>query len=222
MSVHVPLNQETLVQGLRILAERDPDLKRIQEDLGPPPIWAREPGFPTLMHIILQQQVSLASAQAAYDRLLAAASPLTPARFLELDDNHLKALGFSRQKTNYGRNLARALLTGQIDLSVLDTMDDMTVRSELTQLKGIGPWTADIYLLMALRRPDIWPSGDLALAIAVQRVKRLATRPTPEELDAIGENWRPWRAVAARLLWHSYLSDYQGKGHSCHSPTSFL
>jgi len=213
MSVHVPLNQETLVQGLRILAERDPDLKRIQEDLGPPPIWAREPGFPTLMHIILQQQVSLASAQAAYDRLLAAASPLTPARFLELDDNHLKALGFSRQKTNYGRNLARALLTGQIDLSVLDTMDDMTVRSELTQLKGIGPWTADIYLLMALRRPDIWPSGDLALAIAVKTVKRLATHPTPEELDAIGENWRPWRAVAARLLWHCYLSDYPGKSH---------
>lgn len=211
MSIQVLLTQEALNQGLRILAERDPDLNRIQEDLGPPPMWAREPGFPTLMHIILQQQVSLASAQAAYDRLLAAASPLIPARFLEFDDVQLKAIGFSRQKTSYGRTLARALVEGRLVLSVLDTMDDAAVRSELTQLKGIGPWTADIYLLMALRRPDIWPSGDLALAIAVQRLQRLAARPTPEELDAIGEKWRPWRAVAARLLWHYYLSSLAGK-----------
>jgi DNA-3-methyladenine glycosylase II len=196
---------------LRILSERDPDLNQILENLGPPPMWARDPGFPTLMHIILQQQVSLASAQAAYDRLLAAASPLTPTRYLALDDAQLKAAGFSRQKLAYGRHLARAMVEGRLSLSALGTMDDTAVRSELTQVKGIGPWTADIYLLMALRRPDIWPNGDLALAIAVQRLKRLAARPAPHELDAIGAGWRPWRAVAARLLWHFYLNGLAGK-----------
>jgi DNA-3-methyladenine glycosylase II len=170
-------------------------------------MWAREPGFPTLIHIILEQQVSLASARAAYDRLLVAASPLTPARFLELDDAELKTIGFSRQKTAYGRELAGAILDGRLNLTELGTLDDADVRSELMGIKGIGPWTADIYLLMALRRPDVWPSGDLALASAAQRVKRLAARPTPDELDTLGADWTPWRAVAARLLWHYYLSD---------------
>jgi len=197
---------ETLVRGLRCLADRDPDLAQILGDLGPPPMWAREPGFPTLVHVILEQQVSLASARAAYDRLLAAASPLTPEGFLELDDSRLRSIGFSRQKAGYGRHLGRAILDGQLDLGALDAMDDAAARSALTQIKGIGRWSADIYLLMALRRPDIWPSGDLALAVAVQRMKGLPSRPTPDELDAHGEHWRPWRAVAARLLWHHYLS----------------
>jgi DNA-3-methyladenine glycosylase II len=205
MSAPVPLTEESLARGLHVLSSRDPDLAQILEQLGPPPMWAREPGFPTLVHIILEQQVSLASARAAYDRLLAAASPLTPERFLELDDAALKAIGFSRQKTTYGRCLSRAIVEGRLDLAALGAMDDATARSALVQIKGIGPWTADIYLLMALRRPDVWPSGDLALAKAAQRIKRLAVCPTPDELDAIGADWRPWRAVAARLLWHDYL-----------------
>ena len=200
------LTDETLSRGLRYLADRDPDLAQILGSLGPPPMWAREPGFPTLVLVILEQQVSLASARAAYDRLLEATSPLTPERFLELDDVRLRAIGFSRQKTSYGRYLARAILAGRLDLGALEAMDDAAVRSALTQIKGIGPWTADIYLLRALRRPDIWPSGDLALAVAVQRIKGLASRPTPDEMDAQGEIWRPWRSVAARLLWHHYLS----------------
>jgi DNA-3-methyladenine glycosylase II len=201
------LTEETFAQGLHVLADRDPDLAEVMEKLGPPPMWAREPGFPTLIHIILEQQVSLASAQAAYDRLLAEASPLTPARFLELDDAELKRIGFSRQKTAYGRDLAGAILDGRLNLAELETLDDADVRFELMDIKGIGPWTADIYLLMALRRPDVWPSGDLALASAAQRVKRLTARPTPEELDTLGADWTPWRAVAARLLWHYYLSE---------------
>ncbi len=201
------LNNESFARGLRFLARRDPDLARILKELGVPPLWTRQPGFPTLIHLILEQQVSLASARAAMNRLLAAASPLTPGRFLELDDAALKTIGFSRQKTDYGRVLARALIEGQLDLSALKKMDDTTVRSELIKIKGIGAWTADNYLLMALRRPDIFPSGDLALAVAVQDVKRLRTRPTPEKLDAIGRLWQPWRAVATRLLWHYYLSD---------------
>jgi len=202
----VPLTDETLAHGLRDLANRDPDLARILAELGPPPMWGRTPGFPTLIHIILEQQVSLASARAAYERLLAIAAPLTPARFLALDDATLKAVGFSRQKAAYGRRLAAAVEEGRLDLDALHDLDDAAVRAELVAQKGIGPWTADIYLLMALRRPDAWPSGDLALAGAVQEVKCLPARPTPAEMAAISAAWRPWRAVAARLLWHHYLN----------------
>jgi DNA-3-methyladenine glycosylase II len=170
-------------------------------------MWARESGFSTLLHVILEQQVSLASARAAHNKLLVVASPLTPRRFLKLDDATLKAVGFSRQKTSYGRELARSIVEGLLDLDALSSMDDAAVRSELIKIKGIGRWTADIYLLMVLRRPDIWPKGDLALAVAAQKVKRLQTRPTQEELDEMSAAWKPWRAVAARILWHYYLSD---------------
>lgn len=170
-------------------------------------MWEREAGFSTLLHIILEQQVSLASARAAHNKLLEAASPVTPRRFLELDDAMLKAVGFSRQKTAYGRTLSQAILEGHLDLDALQSMSDADVRTELIKVKGIGHWTADVYLLMVLRRPDIWPTGDLALAVAAQSVKRLRSRPTPERLEQIGKAWRPWRAVAARILWHHYLSD---------------
>ncbi len=202
-----PLTEQTFTRGLRVLSRRDPALARIVNDIGPPPMWNRRPGFSTLLHIILEQQVSLASARAAFDRLRAAASPLTPARFLEFDDAQLKAIGFSRQKTAYGRHLAQSMMDGHFKLAALKKMDDATAREELLKLKGVGPWTADIYLLMALRRPNVWPSGDLALAVAVQRVNRLQIRPTPEELEEIGAAWQPWRAIAARVLWHYYLSD---------------
>ena len=204
--VPASLCKETFEQGLHFLSARDPDLAQILAKLGPPPMWGREPGFPTLILIILEQQVSLASARAAYDRLRKAASPLTPVRFLELDDATLKDVGFSRQKTAYGRDLARALVKGHLDLDALVMMPDTEGRAELIKIKGIGPWTADIYLLMALGRPDIMPSADLALATATQKVKNLTSRPTPDELITIGKNWKPWRAVAARLLWHYYLN----------------
>jgi DNA-3-methyladenine glycosylase II len=202
----VALTRQSLHRAARILARRDRDLARILRDFGPPPMWARRPGFSTLIHIILEQQVSLASARAAYLRLRAAIAPVTPRRFLALGDARLKAIGFSRQKTAYGRGLARAILDGRLDLAALGHMHDDSARSELLAIKGIGPWTADIYLLMALRRPDVWPPGDLALAVAAQRVKGLASRPTYDELAAMSHAWRPWRAVAARLLWHDYLS----------------
>ena len=204
--VSAPLTEETFEQGCHFLSDRDSDLAQILTKLGPPPMWARKPGFPTLIHIILEQQVSLASARAAYDRLRQAASPLTPVRFLELDGATLKVIGFSRQKTAYGRSLANALVDGHLDLDKLAMMPDTNVRAELIKIKGIGPWTADIYLLMALGRPDIMPCADLALATAAQNVKGLATRPTPDELNTISKNWKPWRAVAARLLWHFYLN----------------
>jgi len=170
-------------------------------------MWGRESGFSTLLHIILEQQVSLASAKAAHNKLLEIATPLTPKRFLKLDDVALRAAGFSRQKTGYGRGLAQSIVDGVLDLDALGAMDDASVRSELIKIKGIGRWTADIYLLMVLRRPDIWPVGDLALAVAAQKVKRLRTRPTQERLDKMSIQWKPWRAVAARILWHYYLSE---------------
>ena len=201
------LNDDGLTKGVRSLSRRDRDLRTVVKKLGPPPMWARESGFSTLLHIILEQQVSLASAKAAHTKLLALMSPLTPLRFLDLDDVTLKTIGFSRQKTLYGRELARSIVEGLLDLDALSSLDDAMVRSELIKIKGIGRWTADIYLLMVLRRPDIWPTGDLALAVAAQKLKGLRTRPTQQDLDKMSEAWKPWRAVAARILWHYYLSE---------------
>lgn len=203
----VSLDKGALQDAAAELGGRDVRLARILDAYGPPPLWAREPGFPTLLHIILEQQVSLASAKAAYDKLLLIASPLTPERFLALDDVTLKGAGFSRQKARYGRELAAAVRSGELDLGGLDTLEDDAVRRQLMAVKGIGRWTADIYLLMALRRPDVWPRGDLALAAAARRAFGLPAVPGDGELEELADAWRPWRAVAARLLWHAYLSE---------------
>jgi DNA-3-methyladenine glycosylase II len=200
------LNERSLRRAARDLAERDPALKVILDNLGPPPLWARPEGFPTLLHIILEQQVSLASARAAFQRLLKAATPLTPRRFLKLDDEALRQAGFSRQKTTYGRELAEAVLRRQLDLSSLAALDDEAARSALLRVKGIGPWTADIYLLMALLRPDIWPRGDRALVVAYQQLNGFRAAPSDEELAERALKWKPWRSVAARILWHFYLN----------------
>ena len=201
------LSDDGLERAIRLLSRRDAELRSVVKKFGAPPMWAREAGFSTLLHIILEQQVSLASAKAAHDKLLKVASPLTPKRFLKLDDATLKAVGFSRQKAAYGRHLAGEILEGRLDLEAFHSMDDDAVKVELLKIKGIGHWTADIYLLMVLRRPDIWPTGDLALAVAAQAVKGLKTRPTSQQLAEISESWKPWRAVAARILWHYYLSE---------------
>lgn len=200
-----PLDDARLLEAVGVLASRDPDLSAIVARHGAPPMWSRRPGFPTLIRIILEQQVSLSSARAAYDRLGEAIGKITPENFLKLDDAELKAVGFSRQKTRYGRILAESLLDGSLDLDSLGSLEDDEARGRLMSLKGIGRWSADIYLLMALRRPDIWPRGDLALVSAVTRIKGLAAPPSPEEWDVIGEAWRPWRSVAARLAWFEYL-----------------
>ena len=201
------LDETSLSHGVDLLAARDADLAAIAARFGPPPLWARTPGFATLVHLILEQQVSLASAKAAFVKLQTALGEVEPHALLTLTDDELKAIGFSRQKTRYARLLAEAVRDGQLDFAQLAVLDDDGVRAMLTQLKGIGVWTADCYLLMALRRPDVWPHGDLALAVAWQRLKQLPERPSYAELGALAERWRPWRAVAARLLWHNYLSE---------------
>ncbi len=199
------LSEATLLRATRELASRDPDLAGVVDRYGPPPLWARSPGFETLVQIMLEQQVSLASAFAAFERLRAAVGPLTPERFLRLDDAELLRIGFSRQKTRYVRGLAEALVSGDFVLDRLAELPDEEVHRELCALTGIGPWTSSIYLMEALLRPDVWPVADIALATSVMTVKGLAARPGLEEMEAIGEAWRPWRSVAARLCWHDYL-----------------
>jgi len=200
------LDAHTYRRGLAELAGRDADLGRVLYELGPPPMWDRRPGFATLVHIILEQQVSLASARACFDKLAASVGELTPATLLALDDAALRAAGFSRQKIEYARVLATAVRDGGLDLEALAEENDDSVRRHLMSVKGIGRWTADIYLLMALGRPDVWPVGDLALVVAAKKVKKLETRPSADEFRELGEAWRPWRSIAARLLWHHYLS----------------
>jgi DNA-3-methyladenine glycosylase II len=200
-----PLTLRTLRRAAHELSVADPQLGASVDRYGPPPMWDREPTYATLVHLILEQQVSLASAQAAFDKLREAlGASIEPAGLLELSDAELRAVGFSRQKASYARTLARAMLDG-FDLGALSLMPDDEVRLALTAMPGIGPWTADIYLTMCLLRPDVWPHGDLALATSARDLLELDERPTFAELGALAERWHPYRAVAARILWHDYL-----------------
>ena len=200
-----PLTQKTLALAARDLAARDKMLAGILADHGDPPLWRRATGFPTLVHIILEQQVSLKSAKSMLIRIEAAIQPFTPSRFLELGDGYLRSLGVTRQKSAYLLDLSSAIVNGALSFPKLARMSDDEARLALTRVKGIGLWSADVYLLMAMRRADIWPAGDLALAVAMQELMGLATRPRPVELERLAEQWRPHRAVAARMLWQYYL-----------------
>jgi DNA-3-methyladenine glycosylase II len=206
-----PLTRRTLLIAVRALATADPALAASVERFGPPPLWAREPSYATLVHLILEQQVSLASARAAFDRLeVALAGTIEPTAFLGLSDADLRAIGFSRQKAGYARDLAGALADG-FDLEGLADLSDDEVRTNLMRFRGIGRWTADIYLIMCLRRPDVWPHGDQALATAAHELLELPALPTFDELEIRAGSWRPHRATAARILWHHYLS-MRGRG----------
>ena len=199
-----PLTKRSLAAACRELAA-DPHLRVIHETYGVPPLWDREPGFATLLQIILEQQVSLASAKACYDKLEAYLGGVTPNGVLSLSDAELKRVGFSRQKTAYARHLSEAILEERLHLDRLHLLSDVEVKEELIKLKGIGEWTSDIYLLMALLRPDVMPKGDIALHSAWHRLSG-EPRPSSDEFLKIAERWKPYRSVAARLLWHFYLS----------------
>lgn len=200
------LNEENLDEICQKITESDKDLATIYEKYGTPPLWAREATFSTLVHIILEQQVSLASALSAFNKLKEKLGEITPENVLNLSDEELKACYFSRQKTVYVRELAKAVLDGSLDLKNLRKLSDADAKQELKKIKGIGDWTADIYLLMALLRTDVMPKGDLALHVAYKKLKNLENAPTSDEFQIIAEQWKPFRAVAARLLWHFYLS----------------
>ena len=202
------LDEQNFKEAVALLVERDKDLRGIIEKHGEPHFFARAAGFPTLVHLILEQQVSLASAKATFERTKEKLNNnFNPDNFLRLSEAELKQLGYSRQKSVYSRNLAQAVSSNALDLNRLEVMPDEAVKSELIKLKGIGNWTADVYLLMALRRADAFPVGDLGLIVGVQHLKELSGKPSSAELEAIGELWRPFRAVATRIIWHLYLKE---------------
>ncbi len=203
----VILNEKSLASACKRLSEVDLNLNRILETYGIPPLWDREANFATLIHIILEQQVSLASALSAFNKLKEKLLEITPQNVLNLTDEELKACYFSRQKTVYAKELSRAILEGRLDLESLQHIENEEVKISLKQIKGIGDWTADIYLLMALLRMDVMPRGDLALHVAYQKLNSLPHCPNSDEFIRLAEKWSPYRAVAARLLWHFYLSE---------------
>jgi len=200
------LTAASLEAGARALARRDPELRALLRRNGLPPMWGRRPGFGTLIHIVLEQQVSIAAARTLFQRVSTKLGGMTPETVSQRGVLGLHRLGLTRQKASYCHELARAVGGGALRLSDIARAEDEEGRAALLALRGIGPWSVDIYYLMALRRPDIWPTGDLALAVALHEVKGLPARPDSRLQREISASWAPWRSVAARLLWHYYLS----------------
>jgi len=201
------LTKKSFQQGISILTAQDKDLEKAVIQWGEPPFWVDPPGFPSLLLAILSQQVSLESARATFSKLENILPSITPEGFLALSDETLRAIGFSRQKTSYVRGLAHNILAGELVLGGLQMLSDDQVKERLMDIRGIGAWTADTYLLFSLRRADAWPSGDLALIKAIKELRGLAATPSAQEADRIADAWRPWRSVAARILWHHYLNE---------------
>ncbi len=201
------LDEAGFLEAVTRLCDADPKLAAAVERHGTPDFWTRPPGFATLVLFILEQQVSLSSARAAYDRLASRAGAVTPHTVMASSDAELRADGFSRQKTRYVRLLSEEVLNGQLELADLAALSDTEVRDRLLALPGIGPWTADVYLLSCLRRPDVWPVGDRALQVGTGALLGLDDVPSSAELEVLGERWRPLRSAAARIVWHSYLAE---------------
>ncbi len=190
--------------ALRELAGRDADIAAALREVGYPAPRNRAPGFQTLINIILGQQVSTQSAAAIRARLETAVDPLTPEGFLAAGDDVLRGAGLSGRKVEYGRSLAEAILDGTLETGRLAELDDAQVKQAITGIRGLGPWTAEIYMLFALGRADVWPAGDLAIQVAVQKLKRMRKRPDRKRLETVARRWRPYRGVAALFLWHYY------------------
>lgn len=193
------------------LASRDSDLANILSTYNYPPLWSRPNTFETLVHIILEQQVSLASALSALNKLKERVQELIPSRLLLLTDEEMRACYCSRQKTAYIKYLAEALLSGQLNLNELEKLSNDEVRAKLIILKGIGNWTIDVYLMFVLQRADVFPVGDLAAVNALKKIKNLPAGTTKDELVAIATHWKPYRTVATMMLWHYYLSQLASK-----------
>ncbi|MFN0173393.1 MAG: DNA-3-methyladenine glycosylase family protein [Saprospiraceae bacterium] len=205
--MEINLDKSTLILAANTLAKRDPMLASVIEKYGYPPLWDRAPGFATLIYIILEQQVSLASARAAYLRLQAHLGEITPVNFLNINEEDLLRIGFSRQKKAYARGLALAVLGGNFDFGVLERMPDETLRPYMKSIKGVGDWTVDVYSLMCLLRPDVLPKGDIALYESFRALYALDARPNHVFFEENTQHWRPWRSVGARILWHFYLCE---------------
>jgi len=204
--VYQSLTTGTLQEAVSQLAKQDPLIKELVENYGFPPLWRRTQSFETLVHIILEQKVSLASAKAVMNRVKAHCPTMDPTQFLDVAFDDLKTAGVSERKISYCQSIALSLVTGDLKLKSLRNKSDTEVMDQLIAIRGIGPWTAGVYLLMAMRRPDSWASGDRALVVSYARSAQLTEIPSYKEFDHIAERWRPHRAAAARVLWHAYLS----------------
>ncbi|MCG8492886.1 MAG: hypothetical protein MI743_14800 [Sneathiellales bacterium] len=193
-----------LLNGVLHIIDRDPDFRQAIDVITPIPSRMRPAGFKPLVKIIVEQQVSIASANAIWGRLEKAITPFKPETLLSFSETRLRDLGLSKQKAIYCRALATSISEGALSLTSLEQLDDLVVMDHLTQVKGIGRWTAEIYLIACLKRQDIWPAGDVALKVALQHLKKLDTRPSVQEMDLYAEKWRPYRTLAARILWRYY------------------
>jgi DNA-3-methyladenine glycosylase II len=187
------------------LAKKDKDLAKILNNHGFPPMWTRPATFQTLVLTILEQQVSLASAFAAFKKLQEKIGYVTPKKILLLTDEDLRSCYFSRQKIIYARELATSIATKKLVLSQLTNQDDDTIRMALKKIKGIGDWTVDVYLMHALQRTDLFPLGDIALVNSLKEVKNLPKDCSAATMLAIAEKWQPHRTIAAMILWHAYI-----------------
>jgi len=201
------LDEETFVLGATMLAEEDEHLGRLVDRWGLPEFWHREPGFRTLVLLILEQQVSLESGAAMYRRLAGLIGQVDASTVLSAGEEALRSIGITRQKSGYLLGLASQVVEGVIDLEAMESERVDVARATLVGIKGIGPWTADAYLLSASRRPDMWPVGDRALQVGTGDALGLRSVPDEGQLEIIAEPWRPVRAIAARLIWHAYLSE---------------
>jgi DNA-3-methyladenine glycosylase II len=190
-----------------LLAAKESIFHTIIKAYGYPPFWSRQPSFETLIHVILEQQVSLASALAAYNKLKEKVPVITPEHLLTLTDKDLKACYFSRQKIAYAKHLATAIVSGDLIIENLQLLSNEKVAQQLQKVKGIGHWTSDVYLMMSLHRSDRFPVGDVALVKSMKKQLQLPMDTSKQTLLEIAENWRPYRSIAAYCLWHVYLSE---------------
>jgi len=199
------LTLQALKTALRQLATKDKVMQELLQSYGTPPLWRRRQDFQTLLHIVLEQKVSLASAAAVLSRVKALCPSMQPEDFLRVPDSDMRQAGISERKLSYCQSIAKAMVDGSLNLKQLHKLDDDAVIDALIKVRGIGPWTAGVYLMMAMRRADAWASGDRALAVSVQECYLLDDVPSYEALDKMAEAWSPCRGAAARMLWHAYL-----------------
>ena len=198
-------NEDNFISLCDKLAKKDKDLKAVIKQYGYPPMWGRIPSFATLIHIILEQQVSLASAKAAFLKLEGRIGHITPEKVLLLTDEEMKVCYFSRQKIIYARYLAKAIVHNEFSIEKIIALDDESLRTEMKKLKGIGDWTTDVFMMMALHRCDCFPTGDIALMKSIKEVKNIDSNTSKEEVLVIANKWKPYRTIAAFILWHAYI-----------------
>ena len=198
------MTPEFIRKTLDKLAKNDSDLSSALFQVGYPAPRIRETGFGALIHIIIGQQVSTKSAKAIRERLKSVVNPLTPKNFLAVGDEQIRGVGFSKRKIEYGKGLAEAIIAGMLDIHELEHLDDEKVAKAITKIRGLGQWSADIYMLFSLGRPDVWPHTDLAIKVAVQKLKRMPDRPNRDQMLQIAQRWQPYRGIVALFLWHYY------------------